>query len=131
MTISFTLMILLAFCTGSLAAYLAYKRGRNLYIWFAVGFFFGLLGAMTIFFAPKRNKGTPSEPPKSQPVESPIIQGPSGKFWYYVDRANQQTGPMSLDALTAAWKEGKIFLTTYVWHEELPDWKPLQDLLKG
>jgi hypothetical protein len=38
---------------------------------------------------------------------------------------------MSRDALSAAWKEGKIDLTTYVWHEELTEWKPLRDTLKA
>jgi len=124
------LTILFAALTGFLGAYLAKRRGRNPYLWFFMGSFFGILGAFAIFFAPSKKK------PVRQPVEAaaapelpPSIQGPSDKFWYYLDPSHQQVGPMSHDALTAAWSQGKISLTTYVWHEELPDWKPLQELI--
>ena len=43
----------------------------------------------------------------------------------------QQQGPMSHDALTAAWREGKLNLSTYVWNEELPEWKPLEEFVKS
>ena len=121
--------LLVAFCTGLLGAYLARKRGRNPYVWFFVGFFFGILGAMVIFFAPKaKKKPSPlSEPSKQDPL--PSIKGPTDKFWYYLDPTHQQMGPMSLDALTSAWREGKISLTTYIWHEELSEWKFLKDCL--
>ena len=111
---------------GSLSAYLAYRRERNPYLWFGIGFLFGIFGILFLFFSPSRKK-------KEVPVEAaplPTIQGPSNKFWYYLDPAQQQQGPMSLDALTTAWREGKIDLSTYIWHEDLSDWKPLQEMVK-
>ncbi|HSX25648.1 MAG TPA: DUF4339 domain-containing protein [Chlamydiales bacterium] len=110
---------------GALSAYLAYRRGKNPYLWFGLGFLFGIFGLLFLFFTPKKK-----EVPVQEEAPLPTIQGPSNKFWYYLDPAQQQQGPMSLDALTAAWREGKIELSTYVWHEDLTDWKPLQEIIK-
>ena len=124
---------LIAACLiGGLSAYLSYRRGRNPYLWFFIGFLFGIFGIMAIFFAPltKKKKGVASlQPTEIKPI--PKIAGPKDKFWYYLDPSNQQQGPMSHDALTLAWKEGRIVPTSYVWNEELTDWKPLQELIKN
>ncbi len=120
------LMIVSALGIGALSAYLARKRGRNPYLWFAVGFLFGIFGIFAIFFASGKKKEEAAAP--KEPVFS--IQGPKDKFWYYLDPANQQLGPMSHDAVTAAWHEGKIHMGTLVWHEELPEWKPLKEVVK-
>lgn len=120
------LMLISATAIGSLSAYLAYKRSRNPYLWFFIGFFFGIFGIFAIFFAPAPKKKVNRTPP-------PLvynIQGPIDKFWYFLDPANQQQGPMSRDAITAAWKEGRIDPSTYVWNEEMSDWKPLGEILK-
>jgi hypothetical protein len=121
------MMLLAGLFTGLLGAYLAYKRGRNFYGWFFVGFFFGILGACAVLLAPRRKATEPPAPPEEPKV--PTIQGPKDKFWYYLDPTHQQMGPMSLEALRLAWQQGKISLKTYVWNEELPEWKPLQELL--
>jgi uncharacterized protein DUF4339 len=124
------LTIFVALLTGALGAYLAHRRGRNPYLWFCIGSFFGILGAFAIFFAPSRKKiFAKAEPESAEQPPPPAIQGPSDKFWYYLNPEHQRIGPMSLDGLTNAWRQGKISLTTYVWNEELPDWKPLQELL--
>ncbi len=119
-------MLLTAAVMGTLSAYLAKKRGKNPYLWFALGFFFGIFGIFALFFTSGAKK-IPTQMPK-QPVLR--IEGPSDKFWYYLDPTHNQQGPMSRDALTEAWKSGKIDLSTFVWHEELPEWKPLKDTLK-
>jgi len=123
-----TAALISAFLIGALSAYIAYRRGRNPYIWFFVGFVFGIFGIMAIFFAPSgKKKAIPMAQPVVKP--EPAIQGPKDKFWYYLDLANQQHGPMSHDALTSAWKEGKVTLSTFVWNEDLVDWKPLKETL--
>ena len=110
---------------GLLSAYLAGKRGRSPYMWFAIGFLFGIFGIFAIFFA--TGKKQKKAPLKQEPIYR--IQGPSNKFWYFLDPTHVQQGPMSRDGIAAAWKEGKIDLSTYVWHEELPDWKPFKETL--
>lgn len=123
------LMIVSAIAIGAVSAYLAHKRGRNPFIWFAVGFIFGIFGIFAIFFASPKTKAPPQPNVPAEPLLT--IQGPADKFWYYLDPANQQQGPMSRDALSTAWKEGKINLTTYIWHEDLADWQLLKDALKA
>lgn len=121
------LMLISAVAIGALSAYLAYKRERNPYLWFFVGFLFGIFGIFAIFFASAKKKPVPVAAPP-EPVFT--IAGPTDKFWYYLDPAHQQQGPMSRDALTIAWKEGKVDLSTFVWHEEMAEWKPLKETLK-
>lgn len=120
-------MVLSALIIGAISAYLAHKRERNPYLWFIVGFLFGIFGIFAIFFASSKKK----QPIvlKKEPVFS--IEGPKDKFWYYLDPSQQQHGPMSHEALTFAWKSGKIDLSTYIWHEEMADWKPLKETIKA
>jgi len=117
-------MFLCAGIIGIVSAYFAHRMGRSPYLWFAIGFLFGIFGIFAIFFASKKKE----ESPKPEPVF--IINGPKDKFWYYLNGANERQGPMSHDALTNAWKEGKIDSSTYVWHEELREWTPLKETLK-
>ena len=121
------LMFVSATVMGSISAFLAYKRKRNPYLWFALGFFFGIFGIFAIFFFGPKKKPAPLD---LSPLEPPLsISGPTDKFWYYLDPAHEQQGPMSHDALTKAFKEGVIGPATYVWHEEMPEWKPLKETL--
>ncbi len=120
-----TITLIAALLTGALGAFLATRRGKNPYLWFFWGFFFGILGALAIFFTSQRKKL--SERPSIQP-SVPKIQGPAEKFWYYVNTANEQVGPMSLAVLNATWVRGEISESTLVWHEDLSEWKRLGEL---
>ncbi len=119
--------VLFSFLAAFTSAYFAHKRGRNPYLWFFLGGVFGIFGLMAIFFAP-RNRPKPLPPIKLEP--QPYLVGPVDKFWYHLDPSHQQQGPMSYQAITKAWKEGKIKPSTYIWHEELVDWKPLEEIVK-
>lgn len=48
--------------------------------------------------------------------------------WYYADRNRQQQGPVNGDALAAAFGRGEVEMSTLVWHEQLPQWVPLQQV---
>lgn len=112
---------------GFISAYLAHRRGKNPIIWFLVGCLFGLFGIFAfLFFTPKKRQTQSSPVVEAQPY----LFGPSDKFWYYLDAANTQVGPMSYDGLSNGWKQGKIPVNSLVWHEELTDWTPLQDLIR-
>jgi len=119
-------VIIVSLAIGAISAYLGHKRGGNPYLWFAIGFFFGIFGIFAVIFANSRKKA--AREPKKEPVFT--IDGPIDKFWYYLDPTHKQQGPMSHNALTAAWKSGEIDSSTYVWHEEMPEWKPLKETLK-
>ncbi len=114
---------------GLISAYLANRKGRNPYTWFTIGFIFGLLGVLALFILPQPRKKN-IQPDQPIPSPQPFIDGPSDRFWYYLDEARASQGPMSHNALTQAWQNGSIGSSTFVWHEELSTWKPLQELIK-
>lgn len=114
------LMFLIAFFMGCASAYLARRMERNPYLWFGIGFLFGICGIFAIFFVQPKKK-------PSQPVFT--LHGPTDKLWYYLE-GNAQKGPMSRDAVFQAWKAGTITPQTYVWHEELTDWKLLKETIR-
>lgn len=124
---NYTTALIASFIIGVLSSYIAFKRGRNPYLWFAVGFIFGLFGIMAIFFAPLAKKKRVAAP---RPKPQPYIHGPTDKFWYYVDELRTQQGPVSHHALSKAWKEGKLQPSSLVWHENLENWKPLQEMIR-
>ena len=121
--------IIAAILFGIVSSYIAQKRGRSPYRWFFIGFLFGIFGLVASFMAPKRKVGPIASVVKSDPPPL-IIQGPIDKFWYYLDPARERQGPMSHQALTSAFRQGKITLSTYVWNEEMSDWKFLQEIVK-
>lgn len=121
------LLLVASFLIGIASGYYARRRGQNPLLWFAIGFFFGLLGVLVCFFLSGRKK---KEAPEPKPAPQPYIEGPTDRYWYFLDAERQQKGPMSLDALSRAWKEGEVAPTTYVWHEALDNWKPLNELIK-
>src|SRR5690606_7019087 len=108
--------ILAGLFAGVVSAFFAYRTERNPYLWFVLGFVFGIFGVFAFFFASRKEK------PQQQKIPVFAIRGPKDKFWYYLDHTNQQQGPMSHDALSRIWKQGKIHFSTYVWHEDLKEW---------
>lgn len=127
--INFFATLALSGLIGALSAYLAIRQGRNPYLWFFIGIFFGLLGILVMCFAPGKQK--PKQTPLPQaPLVEEIIIGPSDKFWYYLDEAHEQKGPMSFSALNKTWKQGTITAQTLVWNEDFSDWTPLKDCIQ-
>ena len=122
------LMIISALVMGGAAAYLAKQRKKDPFLWFCIGSFFGLLGVLYLYFFAKTPKAAP-ETPAPQPVPVRKVPLAPQKFWYYLDQENQQFGPMSYDALNKAWQDGKVSVETYVWNEDLENWKPFGDLI--
>lgn len=119
--------ILVSLICGGISAYFAKRKARSPYRWFFVGFLFGIFGTFAAYFAPFKRRKVIILPKEEVPL--PSIQGPSDKHWYYLDSTQTQQGPMSLNALTKAFREGKISLTTFVWNEELTEWKALKEFL--
>lgn len=112
---------------GTVSAYFALKKGKNPYLWFAIGFFLGIIGIFAVLFFTAVPKNAPEKNPK-EPVF--CIDGPSDKFWYYLDATQKTQGPMSKDAMSSAWRSGKIDLSTFIWYEGLSEWKPLKEALR-
>ena len=121
---------------GGISAHFAKKRGKNPYLWFAIGMFLGVLGLFLLFFMPNKKKSMQAaqEPKKDDEVTIDVTPevAPTEleKFWYYLAAENEQHGPMSFDALKRAFREGKISDITYVWNEEMVGWKRFGELFK-
>lgn len=123
--------ILIKIATGLITAYLAIRRGRRPVFWFFIGFFFDLLGLIAFFFVPTpKKKLIPVPLTGTKTVPEPYLFGPADKFWYYLDESREQVGPMSHSGITNAWKGGKLSPATFIWHEDLPEWKPLEELVR-
>ena len=124
----FTIHLILGALVGLVSAWMARRRNKNPIPWFFVGFFLGFYGLL-LFYLYRNNQQKKRTAPSTKPVPQPYLAGPTDKFWYYLDPDNRQVGPMSHSAITNEWKQGKISPDTYVWHEDLSNWSPLQELI--
>ncbi len=114
---------------GIISAYFAYRQGRNPYVWFFIGLFFGMLGCFALLFSKRTKKILkPSEKNPLDDLPSLSISEPTNKLWYYLDHTHQQIGPISHNALVSNFQEKKISLSTYVWNEDMTEWKTLEQL---
>lgn len=120
------ILIVLWLLQGSIAAYGAKRTGRNPYLWFALGCFFGIFAILAVFFIKKRvQKVGPTIPVTT---ETPTRKTLPSRLWYYLDQNTQQKGPIQTFALEHAWEEGQILPSTYVWHEGMENWKTWQEV---
>ncbi|MBI5346205.1 MAG: DUF4339 domain-containing protein [Chlamydiae bacterium] len=118
--------------TGIISAYMAHKKQKNLFLWFAIGLFFGIFGIAYLYFLIKKEalqeKTKPILPPPKKevkPTEEDLV------FWYYLDKEDKSTGPISFTALMKELKIGNITNTTYVWNENLTSWRALNEVSKS
>ena len=115
---------------GIIAGYLAFQRKRNHYLWFLLGFVFGIIAIFALIFAPKKKKARRRvQTMRRKEPSAPVLQGPIDKFWFYLDPTHKQVGPVSHSAIAKAFHLGQISKTTYVWHENLSEWKKLEELI--
>lgn len=119
---------------GAVSANMAKKQGKNPYTWFVVGALFGIFGLMFLYFSPKKRQGgsqTPKKDPNTIDITPKVSTEHQNKLWYYLDPDNTQNGPMSFDALSKAWQNGKVTKKTFVWNETLDNWLPFGDILQS
>lgn len=112
--------------------YFAKKRGRNPITWLIAGLIFGLFAPIALFLLPSRKKALATQAPIPLKLPQLNILQPdhAGKLWYFLDEEKTQFGPMSFDALSKAWTEGKVREQTFVWNEAMENWSQFQDVIK-
>lgn len=121
------LYLIISFLFGIISATIAYKNKRNFYFWFLIGFLFCLLGvAILKFFINKDKKKSKINP--EQVRYNPLLTPEADKIWYYLDKDEKHSEPMSVVALHQAFLKRKINFSTYVWNEEMENWKKIKDL---
>lgn len=131
MLISLALLLFFAF----LSAYVAKQRGRDPVAWFMIGILLGIfspilllilkpLNANREMMETEENEDTKLAP---QVLETKEIRY-SNKEWYYLDKSQQQQGPVYFNTLKSLWLNEKITSTTYVWSDGMPQWKRINEL---
>lgn len=131
---------------GVATSYLASQRGRDPYIWFAIGIFFGLLAMLALILLPpvkseeereidRKNEEIVERREKQLEEEerqenAPDLQPQSveAKDWFYLNKAGQQQGPLSFYLLNELWEGGEVTERSYVWTEGMSDWKRIVDV---
>lgn len=119
---------------GAVCSYLAHKKQKNLYLWFAIGFCFGIFGFIFLFFltlSQSKQKILITKQMDLQKKEDPLslLSLYADNLWYYVNENNEAIGPISHNLLKERFQKGKISLSSLVWNEKLSSWKKMQDLL--
>jgi hypothetical protein len=140
MKIFIHLILIIAIWTlvGLATAYFARQRGRDPYIWFAIGVCFGVLGLLLLILLPSVSEGE-TRPQDDQTPQPPVIieAAPAEaachhdyliKEWFCIDKAHQNLGPMHFNLLKTLWKDGKVDSHTFVWCEGMPEWKRIENL---
>ncbi len=130
-TMHYFYSILLGLISAFICAHFAKKRGRNPLHWFIWGVLFGLFAVCTLFLLPVRKAVSAAPAPPAPPI--PLLQAlaptQACKLWYYLDPEKQQRGPMSFDGLNREWSEGKLHVQSFVWNDELDNWKRLEEVV--
>ncbi|NGX50817.1 MAG: hypothetical protein K1060chlam2_00668 [Chlamydiae bacterium] len=131
--------IILWLIIGVICSRVARQRGRNPTTWFFLGVILGVIGLIVLYIMPPKKVPLPATFSTPSPNEKPIditvvpIEPPAPTIvptilWYYLDESNSQYGPMSFSALQGSWDDDKITSSTYVWNEEMENWKTLEEL---
>lgn len=131
---------------GVATAYLANQRGRDPYIWFALGVVFGLLALFLLFVLPavksekeweddqkneilvERREEQLKEQEKLENAPDLQPQSIEAKDWFYLDKARQQRGPLSFYVVNELWQGGEIDVQTLIWTEGMAEWKKVQEV---
>jgi hypothetical protein len=131
---------------GAATSYLAYQRGRDPYIWFAAGIFFGVLAMLVLVFLPpgkskeeqevdqrneeiiERREKQIAEEEKIENAQDLFPQSIETKEWFYLDGARQQQGPFSFYVMNELWQNKDISENSLVWTEGMEEWKQIQDI---
>lgn len=132
MLISLFLLLFFAF----LSAYMAKQRGRDPVAWFMIGILLGIFSPILLFFLKplqpaqilgadvEENEDIKLAPVQQKQIEKPYVD----KEWFYLDKNQQQQGPVYFSALKPLWLEEKITSATFVWSEGMTQWKRVQEL---
>lgn len=139
------LSLLFQFVIGCLTAYYAKRQGRNPYLWFMIGFLFGIFAPLVLFYLSFiKNTGdtngmpgmTVSNPdpeleksPELHSKDEQKLREEEEKLWFYLDQSHQQMGPVSIIALRELWNRGQLGLNTYVWTEGMQEWQKVDVLV--
>lgn len=114
--------IISAILAAFLSRHLAKKKGRSERNWFLLGLFFGWLSPLILYFLSPLSSIKGEEKPIPPP---PALE--EKKEWFYIDKAFEQKGPITLNELKALYKTAALSEQSYIWREGMEDWKKICD----
>ena len=135
---------------GAFCFQLAKKRGRNEKVWGVLGFLFGFMALITLFFLPAKkkpikariketsahissmeNKGAEalSGDEAFDVPRAPRISGSKSLTWHFIDSTedNSIKGPLAIDELRKEIHAKNLDASTYIWCEEFEEWTQICD----
>lgn len=124
------LSLLLSIFLGMACSRLARHRGRHPTHWFIGGIFFGIFALILLFLLPARKQKPAAPTQPARPKLNLLFPEHDGKLWYFLDEQKAQFGPMSLDALSRSFGEGKVNKTSYVWNEAMDNWQEFDAVIQ-
>ncbi|MEX1013308.1 MAG: DUF4339 domain-containing protein [Waddliaceae bacterium] len=118
------ILLLLLTSIAFLASYLASKKGRNPYAWFAIGFLLGILGVLLLLLLPSLNEEDQND--EDQDDEEEVLEE-GNVYWYYLDSDHEEQGPISETALKEKIQARELLSSDYVWKQGLKEWEMIEN----
>lgn len=131
---------------GAITAFLAHRRGRNPLPWFVLGVALGVLAIAILYLWPspqtaqQRQAVAAAPQPQPAPAQPALMEAsaslhdePKDTLWFYLDRNDEQQGPVSVPELERLWRQKDVNTESYVWSQGMNEWALINDLptLKG
>lgn len=117
---------------GTLTAYLAVRRGRDPYIWFAIGILLGIFGIALLYILPSLKEETAALENTLDKNKNTVIPAVCellpAKEWFYIDEDGKQHGPVTMEVMKKLWDDDLITGATFVWSEGMDKWKRVREV---
>lgn len=120
--------IIIPFLLSYLCAHHARKKGKDFWLWFGIGLLGGIFAYLFLLYLTEIREPKLKKKSVVQTIEPLFAPQKPQKLWYFLDEKHEQCGPISTDALFREMLGGKINDRTYVWEEEMTDWKRIQEI---
>ena len=124
------LTILLSLVLGWGCSHIARQRSHNPMNWFIAGVFFGVFALAALFLFLKGTRVRRSLLPQSLPklaVFPPPMPKNCGIFSM---KKKRNAAHQLLDALSRAWRKGKVKENSYVWNKLMENWQLFHEVIK-
>ncbi|NGX28645.1 MAG: Cell division protein DivIB [Candidatus Anoxychlamydiales bacterium] len=126
------LLALCWICFGAGCSKIAVRKNRSPSNWFMLGMAFGLIALAIIYFLKplksNQKKITVNPYLDVKNINDASIFQKDNNYWYYLDKAHKQVGPMSLRALFDNYIQGEISKASFVWNDTMKNWTKLYEV---
>lgn len=127
------LSIFIWLLVGFMTAKLAQQKGRDPYMWFAIGVLLGIFALLILILLPpvkpeEQETNKAPLPVQIAPAEPPIQNEILIKEWHCITTTGLQQGPLKCDALKKLWSDGQLNSKSFVWTDKMVAWQRVEEL---